>query len=203
MEPKDLVRMSIKMAAEGKTAALPMMPPPDPSADPAAGGPPMGPMGGGMPVPAGPGGAPAPMDPMDPMDPMAAMGPVPGAEGEEAPPMPPLDPAALGLEEAPEEEMINDPSTDVDNDNKPDTMVPLKAITEHDVSLIEATKGRKTSPPKDQDQDQAAGAAEDPMASPVSSIGGPPAENPVGALEGLGAKIGEIVDQIDRDLRED
>ena len=73
----------------------------------------------------GPGGA--PMDPaaggMPPMDPAG---------------MPPVDPAALGVPP------VNDPATDVDSDGKPDTMVPLGAIKDLTVGIIEAMKGRKT-----------------------------------------------------------
>lgn len=152
---------------------------PPPAADPAmAGGmPPMDPamMGGAPPMdPAMAGGMP-PMDPAmmggAPMDP-AMMG---GA--------PPIDPAMIegllgGAEEAPAEEPaadVNDPLADQDNDAKPDVMVPLNAITDHDVKLIEATKGKKTQDAAD----KAGSPAEEPAPmDPLAAIGGAPIEPP-------------------------
>lgn len=116
------------------------------------GGAPVDPTGGqgGMPPGAmdpSAGGAP-PMDPsgMPPgaMDP-AAGGAPPADPGAGAPPedpsagMPPMPP------EAPPEPPVNDASTDVDGDGKPDTMVPLAGMKDFAIGLIEAMKGKRTA----------------------------------------------------------
>jgi hypothetical protein len=59
----------------------------------------------------------------------------------------------------PEEPPINDPATDVDKDNKPDTMVPMSAVKDFAIGVIEAMKGKKTQDaanpdlPKPEEQD--------------------------------------------------
>jgi len=196
VEPKDMEKLAIEPMVGGIPPPPPAgMPPMDPMAGggmptmPGAGGPPMPPMDPSM-MGASPMGGP-PMDPMaggmPPLDPamMASlMGGAPGGEGAPPEGAPPA--------EVPPEEEVNDPLTDVDNNNKRDTMVPLEAITEHDVALIEATKGKRTAdaaPPE-------AGGGAMPSLGP-GSIGGPPSPDAMPAMP----KMGEILLQMDDDLR--
>lgn len=140
---------------------------------------------------AGPGGAPvdpAAMDPaaggmppgaMDPaIDPAAAGGMPPGAMDPaaamptEAPADPAADPAAMDPgamppEALPPEALPNDPAADVDNDGKPDTMVPLAGMKDFAVGLIEAMKGRRTA----EAESKAEAAAEPaPAGGPISGM---------------------------------
>ncbi len=144
---------------------------PPPAGDPAAGGmPPVDPamMGGMPPMPPGD-PAMAGMPPMDPAM-MAGMPPMDPAMHEAAPSEGGLDPSAL--------EEVNKAETDVDNDGKDDTMVPLSAITQHDIGLIEAMKGRKTKAdvPEAPTEDSTADMGGGPTAA---NIGGMPAESPM------------------------
>lgn len=142
------------------------------------GGAPMDPaaMGGAPMDPAAMGGAPmdpAAMDPAamggaPPMDPaMAGMPPMDPAAGG----MPPMDPAAMGLPPMPEEAQPNSAETDVNDDGKPDTMVPLEAMKSFTVGVIEAMKGRQTAPAK-QEAAKAEAAAAGGMPGPVTGMAG-------------------------------
>lgn len=133
-----------------------------PPADPmAAGGAPMDPMAGGMP----------PMDPaamggMPPMDPAAAGAPPADPMAGGAPPLPPEPPAP--------EEPINDPNTDIDNNGKPDTMVPLEPMKDFAIGIIEAMKGKKTQDAADPNapKPEGAGAEEGMAPGPVTGLPG-------------------------------
>lgn len=180
-----------KHAAE-KVALTPAVggqiaPPPGAPMDPSMGGmPPMDPSMGGMP----PGAPPAP--PAPPMDP-SMMDPSMGG----MPPGAPMDPAAMDpsmMGPPPDagapalDTETNKAQDDQDGDGKPDVMVPLRAITEHTVGVIEATKGRRTAdaaPPKAPGAG-GAGGAEGPQ-SPIASLGGAPGASPM-SLPGLGPK---------------
>ncbi len=125
--------------------------------------------------PAAAGGA-APMDPMaagaPPADPMAAgMPPVdPAAAGA-----PPTDPMA-GLPPAPEAPPVNDPAADIDNNGKPDTMVPLAPIKDFAVGLIEAMKGKKTQDAMDPNAEAAGASAGAPPGLPPGPVTGLPGD---------------------------
>lgn len=161
-----------------------------PPAAPPMGGAPMDPSMGGMPPGAPPmdpammGGMPPGAPPMDPamMDP--SMGGAPMDPGMMDPSMgPPPDAGAPALDTE-----TNKAQDDQDGDGKPDVMVPLRAITEHTVGVIEATKGRRTAdaaPPKAPGAG-GAGGAEGPQ-SPIASLGGAPGATPM-SLPGLGPK---------------
>lgn len=130
--------------------------------DPGMGGaPPMDPAMGGAPMDPGMAGAP-PMDPAmagaPPMDPaMAGGAPMDPAMGP-----PPMDPMAMGgmppLPPPPAED-ANQAETDVDDNGKPDTMVPLEGMKDFTIGVIEAMKGRQTAPPKTQQEAAAQSAA--------------------------------------------
>lgn len=140
---------------------------------------------GGAPVdPAVAGGAPpapgaAPMD-MAAADPAAAapvdpaMAADPTAAG--APPMDPamMDPAMMAPPAEPPlpEPEVNDASTDVDDDGKPDTMVPLSGMKDFAVGLIEAMKGKKTREADPVEEAAAAGAEAALPPGPVTGIPG-------------------------------
>jgi hypothetical protein len=97
---------------------------------------------------------------MPPADPMAAapMDPMAGI---------PTEPPA---EEVPEEP-VNDPATDVDKDNKPDTMVPMSAVKDFAIGVIEAMKGKKTQDAASPDVPKPE--AQDPMSMPGPVTGMP------------------------------
>jgi hypothetical protein len=122
-------------------------PMPDPSA--AAGAAPTDPSAG-MPMPDA--GAPAAIDPA-----AGAASGDPAAGGDPMAGMPPPD--------------ANSADTDVDNDGKPDTMVPLSGMKDFAIGLIEAMKGKKT-----QDAD---------MADAGGDAGAAPAGPPPGPITGL------------------
>jgi hypothetical protein len=73
----------------------------------------------------------------------------------------------------PEAPPVNDPSTDVDSDGKPDTMVPLAAMKDFAVGIIEAMKGRQTAPAKAEKEKAEAAAAADSMSMPGPVTGQP------------------------------
>lgn len=187
------------------------------------------PMGSAIPAPAAPAmagaapampamaGAPAGGAPMDPsmMDPAmmggAPMDPAMMGGAPMDPAMmggaPPLDPAMLegllgGEEGSPEEPVAgpNDPGTDVNNDGKADTMVPLAGIKDFTVGVIEATKGRKTREAGGESESGGGGGGQpEPEAEPqglTGSLGAAPAKDPVPMLP----KLSELSQEIDRDF---
>jgi hypothetical protein len=110
-----------------------------------------------------------------------------------------MDPGAAPEEDAGQDIISpNDPNNDLNNDGKPDTMVPLEAITSHTVQVIEATKGRRTAdaaPPKDPNQaapmDPAGGIGGAPGAAPMPLPGMPPAK-----MAALDAVVAEIIKDV-------
>ncbi len=73
---------------------------------------------------------------------------------------------------------VNSADTDVDNNGKPDTMVPLSGMKDFAIGLIEAMKGKKT---QDADMSDAGG---DAGAAPAGPPPGPVTGLP-GDLSGL------------------
>jgi hypothetical protein len=154
--------------------------PPGAPMDPAmAGGAPMDPaMAGGAPMDPAMAGAP-PMDPAmggaPPMDPaMGGAPPMDPAMGG-MPPMDPsmMDPAMGGMPPPPPEEEPNSSETDVDDNGKADTMVPLEAMKSFTVGVIEAMKGRVTAPAKQEaEKAKADAAAAGGMPGPVTGMPG-------------------------------
>jgi hypothetical protein len=92
------------------------------------------------------------------------------------PPMDPsmMDPAMGGMPPPPlPEEEPNSSETDVDDNGKADTMVPLEAMKSFTVGVIEAMKGRQTAPAKQEAAKQEAAAAEaGAMPGPVTGMAG-------------------------------
>jgi hypothetical protein len=72
----------------------------------------------------------------------------------------------------------NEASTDVDNDGKPDTMVPLTAMKEFTVGVIEAMKGRLTAPAKQEAEKAKADAAAGGGAGAAGPVTGMPGFDP-------------------------
>jgi len=177
----------VEMGADGTSpqASGPGGAPVDPTASAGAAPPGASPLdpAGAMAPPAADGAA--PMDPMaagaPPADPMAAGAPPvdPAAAGA-----PPADPMAGLPPPPPEAPPINNPDTDVDNNGKPDTMVPLAPIKDFAVGLIEAMKGKKTQDAMDPNAEAAGAAAGAPPGLPPGPVTGLPGD--MSAIAGNG-----------------
>jgi hypothetical protein len=110
-----------------------------------------------------------------------------------------MDPAALAApaepdpaaEPIPAEE--NSAATDTDNDGKPDTMVPLNAMKDFAVSLIEAMKGKKTQDAAAPDAAGKPAGQEDPAAAP-GPVTGLPGLDP--SMLGGPMKLGSVTAKV-------